>query len=70
MLEFVLENCKLIPSPLECNTVEFYEEVQKRHSFGELITTYTLGKAFFDFLKDSNLATKSTILSQYICLKF
>ena len=74
MLEFMLENCKLAPPPLKCNKVEFYKEVKKRHSFGELITSYALEKDFFDFLQDSNLARKGTTVltntSQYISLQF
>jgi hypothetical protein len=74
MLEFMLENCKLAPPPLKCNKLEFYKEVKKRHSFGELVTSYALEKDIFDFLQDSDLARKGATLltttSQYISLQF
>ena len=77
MLEFVLENCKLASPPSICNKDRFYNEVEKRHDFGELVSRKTLEVDFGSFFLDSKLATTNTtdtasILrrKQYICLQF
>lgn len=56
MLEFILENCKLASPPSECNKESFYNEVHKRHDFGELVSRQALKQDFGLFFLDSKLA--------------